>query len=197
MKTVYILINQAMPGMIKISVTDLPIEKRMKQLDQTQTPLPFECYYAKQVDDPSFVEKKLHHAFDEFRIRESREFFRMSPDQAKAALEIASGKDVTPKGDVVETESDRAALNKERNRARFNFAMAGIEVGTILEFKKDPSITAKVVENDQVEFRGKITSLTLSTLEIIHEMGYKWNKIAVPQFCTYKGKTLYELNQEK
>ena len=54
----------------------------MKELDRTATPLPFTCYYAKRVDDPTFVESKLHQAFDEFRIRDNREFFRMSPDQA-------------------------------------------------------------------------------------------------------------------
>ena len=64
----------------------------------------------------------------------------MSPDQAKAALEIATGTDVTPKDDVVESESDRVALNKERNRNRFNFDEAGIEPGEILEFKKANSL---------------------------------------------------------
>ena len=185
-----------MPGIIKIGWTDNSIEQRMKELDKTGTPLPFTCYYAKQVDDPTFVESKLHEAFDKFRIRDNREFFRMIPEHAKAALEIASGKDVTPKDDVVETEGDRAALQKERKRNRFNFAEVGVEPGEILKFKKDPSITCKVVENDQVEFRGRKTSLTNSALEIIHEMGYKWTKIAGPQFWTYKGKTLYYLNQE-
>ena len=132
-----------MPGIIKIGWTDKSVEERMKELDKTATPLPFTCYFAKRVDEPTFVEAKLHQAFDEFRIRDNREFFRMSPDQAKAALEIASGEDVTPKGDVVENESDRAALDRERNRNRFNFAQIGIEVGETLEFKKDPSITAK------------------------------------------------------
>ena len=98
-----------MPGIIKIGWTDNAVEQRMKELDKTGTPLPFTCFYAKRVDDPRFVESKLHEAFDEFRIRENREFFRMSADQAKAALEIASGEDVTPQGDVVETESDKAA----------------------------------------------------------------------------------------
>ena len=168
----------------------------MKELDKTGTPLPFTCYFAKRVDDPKFVESKLHEAFDEFRIRENREFFRMSADQAKAALEIASGEDVTPQGDVVETESDKAALDRERKRTRFNFAQIGIEPGEILEFKKDPSIKAKVVENDQIEFRGKITSLSPAALIIVQEMGYKWTKIAGPQFWMYKGKTLYELNNQ-
>ena len=196
MRTVYILINEAMPGIIKIGWTDNSIEQRMKELDKTGTPLPFTCYYAKRVEDPRFVESKLHEAFDEFRIRENREFFRMSPDQAKAALEIASGEDVTPKDDIVESESDRDALNRERNRNRFNFAQIGIEQGEILQFKKDTSITAKVVENDQIEFRGKTTSLSPAALTIVQEMGYKWTKIAGPQFWMYKGKTLYELNNE-
>jgi len=196
MRTVYILINEAMPGIIKIGWTDNSIEQRMKELDKTGTPLPFTCYYAKRVEDPRFVESKLHEAFDEFRIRENREFFRMSPDQAKAALEIASGEDVTPKDDIVESESDRDALNRERNRNRFNFAQIGIEPGEILQFKKDTSITAKVVENDQIEFRGKTTSLSPAALTIVQEMGYKWTKIAGPQFWMYKGKTLYELNNE-
>ena len=197
MKTVYILTNEAMPGIIKIGWTDKNVEERMKELDKTSTPVPFTCYFAKRVEDPTFVESKLHEAFDEFRIRDNREFFRMSPDQAKAALEIASGTDVTPKGDVVESESDRVALNKERNRNRFNFDEAGIDAGEILEFKKDPSITAKVLDNGQIDFRGTRTSLSQSALIIVREMGYKWNKIAGPQFWMYKGKTLYEISQNK
>ena len=197
MKTVYILTNEAMPGIIKIGWTDKNVEERMKELDKTSTPVPFTCYFAKRVEDPTFVESKLHEAFDEFRIRDNREFFRMSPDQAKAALEIANGTDVTPKGDVVESESDRVALNKERNRNRFNFDEAGIDAGEILEFKKDPSITAKVLDNGQIDFRGTRTSLSQSALIIVQEMGYKWNKIAGPQFWMYKGKTLYEISQNK
>ncbi len=56
MKTVYILTNEAMPGIIKIGWTDNSIEQRMKELDKTATPLPFTCYYAKRVKDPTFVE---------------------------------------------------------------------------------------------------------------------------------------------
>ena len=185
-----------MPGIIKIGWTDNAVEQRMKELDKTGTPLPFTCFYAKRVDDPRFVESKLHEAFDEFRIRDNREFFRMSPDQAKAALEIASGEDVTPREDVVETTSDKTALDKERNRNRFNFAQIGIEVGEELEFKKDKTIKAKVLENDLIEYKERPMSLSQSALEIVQEMGYTWNKIAGPQFWMYKGKTLYELNNQ-
>ena len=126
-----------MPGIIKIGFTENSVEQRMRELDKTPTPIPFECYYAKRIDKAEFVEKKMHEAFDEFRIRDNREFFRMSPEQAKAALDIAEGEDVTPREDVVETTSDKTALDKERNRNRFNFAQIGIEVGEELEFKKD------------------------------------------------------------
>ena len=137
-KTVYILTNQAMPGIIKIGFTENTVEQRMRELDKTATPIPFECYFAKLLDKAEFVEKKMHEAFDEFRIRDNREFFRMVPEQAKAALDIADGEDV-------ETASDKTALDKERNRNRFNFAQIGIDVGEELEFKKDRSIKAKVL----------------------------------------------------
>jgi len=44
-KIVYILTNQSMPDTIKIGITD-NLERRMRELDKTSTPLPFECYYA-------------------------------------------------------------------------------------------------------------------------------------------------------
>ena len=53
------------------------------------------------------------------------------------------------------------------------------------------------MDDDQVEFRGEITSLSKSALTIINEMGYEWGKIAGPQFWMYKGKTLYDLNNSK
>ena len=41
MKTVYILTNQAMPGIIKIGFTKNSVEQRMRELDKTLTPIPF------------------------------------------------------------------------------------------------------------------------------------------------------------
>ena len=34
--------------------------ERMKQLDNTSMPLPFECFYAVGVKDASLVERKMH-----------------------------------------------------------------------------------------------------------------------------------------
>ena len=137
-KIVYILTNQSMPDTIKIGITD-NLENRMKQLDNTSTPLPFECYYAVEVEDAKAIEKKIHEGLDDKRIRQSREFFNATPEQAKAILEIAElmgGKNITPTEDVVETAQDKQALDNERKR-RGNidyFGILGIAKGTTLTF---------------------------------------------------------------
>ena len=51
-RIVYILTNEAMPGLIKIGYTDKSIEERMKELSRhTGVPLPFSCFYAIETDN--------------------------------------------------------------------------------------------------------------------------------------------------
>ena len=124
MPIVYILINQSMPDTIKIGITD-NLERRIRELDNTSTPLPFECYYAVEVKDASKIEKKIHEGLDDKRIRQNREFFNASPEQAKSILEIAEvmgSKNVTPKNYIVETPQEKEALDRSRKvRKRINF----------------------------------------------------------------------------
>ena len=195
MATVYILTNQSMPGLIKIGITERKVEDRMRELySSSAVPLPFECYFALEVKDAKLVEKKIHHGFDDYRINENREFFEIDPDKAKSILSLVEGTEVTPKTDVVDSATDQQALDKQRNKQRFNFASVGISAGEILEFKKDKTITAKVLDDDKIEFEGQSMSLSPAALIVIHRMGYEWTKIAGPQFWCYKGKTLYELS---
>ena len=195
MATVYILTNQSMPGLIKIGITERKVEDRMRELySSSAVPLPFECYFALEVKDAKLVEKKIHHGFDDYRINENREFFEIDPDKAKSILSLVDGVEVTPKTDVVDNPTDQQALDKQRNKQRFNFASVGISPGEILEFKKDKTITAKVLNDDKIEFEGNPMSLSPAALIVIHRMGYEWTKIAGPQFWCYKGKTLYELS---
>ena len=195
MATVYILTNQSMPGLIKIGITERKVEERMRDLySSSAVPLPFECYFALEVKDAKLVEKKIHHGFDDYRINENREFFEIDPDKAKSILSLVEGSEVTPKTDVVDNATNQQALDKQRNKQRFNFASVGISPGEILEFKKDKTITAKVLNDDKIEFEGKPMSLSPAALIVIHRMGYEWTKIAGPQFWCYKGKTLYDLS---
>ena len=49
-KIVYILTNESMPDTIKVGITD-NLDRRVRELDNTSTPLPFECYYAVEVEN--------------------------------------------------------------------------------------------------------------------------------------------------
>lgn len=58
---VYLLTNEAMPGIVKIGMTTDSIESRIGQLNaHSGVPLPFECFFAAEVDSCSRVEKILH-----------------------------------------------------------------------------------------------------------------------------------------
>jgi hypothetical protein len=83
---VYVLINEAMPGLIKIGRTNSDLAGRIRNLYQTGVPLPFELFFACEVADSTFVENQLHEAFDDHRISKNREFFRLAPERARAAL---------------------------------------------------------------------------------------------------------------
>ena len=200
MPTVYILTNESMPDIIKIGITD-NLFRRLKELDNTSTPLPFECFYALEVEDAQSIEKLLHEAFDDKRVRQNREFFNCPPEQAKSALKIAEkmgGRDVTPKEVVVETEQDRQALDsakKKKGRVDY-FGVLGINDGEILTFSKDQTITCEVKENGQVLFRDEITSLSGSALIIVSEMGYNWQQVRGAGYWCYKGTTLLDLYQQ-
>ena len=199
MKIVYILTNQSMPDTIKIGITD-NLERRMKELDNTSTPLPFECYYAVEVQDAKVIEKKIHEGLDDKRIRQNREFFNSTPEQAKAILEIAEvmgGKNVTPADDIVETPQDKQALENARKiRKKFNFDMINLKPGTILEFVKDKTITCEIHDDTKVKFRDKITSLSDAADVVLRDMGYDWAAVQGPIWWSYSGKTMSELRRE-
>ena len=202
MKIVYILVNQSMPDLIKVGITD-DLERRMKELDKTGVPLPFECFYAVEIDESLApkIEKKIHEGFDDKRVRQNREFFSATPEQAKSILEIAEimgGKDVTPKEDIVETPQDKQALeNAKKQRSRFNFQMIDLQPGTILKFRKDETITCEVHDDTKIKFRDKITSLSNAAEIILKEMGYDWSAYQGPRWWMYEGKNLRDIRRER
>jgi len=185
---IYILINEAMPGYIKIGRTT-NLEQRIRSLDTTSVPLPFECFYACIVNDADFVEKQLHDAFLDHRIRSSREFFEISPERAVSALRLAEIENVTPKKDFVETQEDQQALNEARTRRSvFNFKMVDVPVGAELTFSRDENAKARVVDNRSIEFNGEVTSLSTSAQKIL---GYDYG-VAGIDYWMYEGETLDE-----
>jgi len=190
-----------MPETIKIGITD-NLERRLKELDNTSTPLPFECFYAVEVEDASAIERKMHQGLDDKRVRQNREFFNATPEQAKSLLqmvELMGGKDVTPREVIAETEQDKQALSNAKKRSsRFDyFGVLGITVGTTLTFSKDNTITCEVIDDRQVKFRDQNTSLSASALIVVNELGYNWDRINGAAYWCYNGKTLVDLRFER
>ena len=194
---VYVLENAEMPGLIKIGITSGDVAKRMRELDTTSVPVPFECFYAAEVEDAARTERAIHEAFGDHRVRKTREFFRLSPDKAKAIIELLCKNNVTP-GKVTSEPGDEEAQNEaKKRRAKFNFGSVGIKPGTVLQSVFDDTITCVVKDDRRVEFRGNEHSLSSSALDIAHEKGFGWSAIAGPDYWKHDGKTLSELREEK
>ncbi|MEP2784966.1 MAG: GIY-YIG nuclease family protein [Pseudoruegeria sp.] len=191
---VYILINEAMPDYIKIGTTNVSLQQRMAQLYTTAVPVPFECYYAGEVDRAKNVEKRLHRAFDKFRVNKNREFFEIEPEAAADIIRMVALRDVTPKETVVENAEDSEAIQKLEKRAeRFSFKMVGIGPGTVLRFKLDDSVTCTVLDNQNVEFEGAKTSLSAAALSVQHSRGTYWKAVKGTAFWMHDGQTLKDL----
>ena len=70
-----------MPNYVKIGKTEQAVEERIKTLDTTSVPLPFECFYAARVEDIDFVERQLHDAFGNQHVRKIENSLRLTPQE--------------------------------------------------------------------------------------------------------------------
>lgn len=198
MSIVYILTNEAMPGYIKIGMTEKDVSARMLDLDNTAVPLPFQCYYAARVSDHRKVEQALHVAFGDSRVRRSREFFALDPYRVKAVLELLAEEDVTPREEVLADKEDSHALERALSRGRrFSFASAGVPIGAELTFSRGTGITCKVLSDSTVEYIGKEMSTSKAALYAAHTCGYKWTAASGPENWLYEGETLISLRAQR
>ena len=201
MGIIYVLTNEAMPGLVKVGMietTGKTVEDRMKELDSTGVPLPFECFAAWEIENATEAENALHRAFDDHRLRKRREFFRVSPDKPTAILKAFGLKDVTPGGDVVtddaDSEDDRRALDRERiRRQNFSFDAVGIEPGAKLYSVFDDNVVCVVEDNKKVRFRDDVMSISGAALIVAGDHGREWKTINGPLYWKFDGTTLAEL----
>lgn len=169
---VYVLTNEAMPGLVKIGKTK-DIKGRLKNLYKTGVPVPFDCAYACEVEDMDKVESALHKAFEPSRLnrlnRKKREFFAIEPEQAMAILEL-HGKDVTPSvqkdADAVDSDAEGAKEKLRKSRPSLSLAELKVPNGANLVLNSGPSVEVKVADNEsnKVETKdGEIMSLRKAT----------------------------------
>ncbi len=198
MSIVYILTNEAMPGYIKIGRTETSVEQRMRELDKTAIPLPFQCYYAARVQDYVKVERTLHTAFGDHRVRSSREFFKLDPYKAKVIIELLAIEDMTPGSDTFEDEETARAVEKAaRVSGRFNFRENGIPVGSILNYASDRSIVCEVHDENNVIFEGQIVSPSRAALLANSSRGGRSTALQGPVWWLFAGETLASIREQR
>jgi len=168
---VYVLTNEAMPGLVKIGRTSgESAERRVAELSRaTGVPLPFRVAAARRVQDPMKVERALHVAFGRDRVNPAREFFAIEAFRLIALLEAFPGTDVTGETEAaVEKEVEKeeplayAAERKfeqTKRRPPMNFDEMGLPVGSVLSHIATGE-TAEIVEAKKVRFRDEVVSLT-------------------------------------
>lgn len=195
---VYVLTNPAMPGMVKIGMTNRDsVDVRMKELFNTSVPVPFECEFACKVDRPDIVENALHLAFHPYRIHSQREFFKINPEQAVAILKLVDkSKDITAEiqgeinNDLTDVDKNAGEKLKQTRRPPLNFREMGIPVGSKLVYGKDDHNQVVEVSGDRtVSFNNTETSLTLVTRELL---GLDYNVQPTP-YWTYNGRNLWDI----
>lgn len=79
---VYILINESMPGLLKIGKTRRDSRSRARELYKTGVPTPYQVAFELFCDDYERTESKIHDELSDFRVNNNREFFRYPLDKA-------------------------------------------------------------------------------------------------------------------
>ena len=193
---VYLLINEAMPGLVKIGKTTRnDPQLRVDELYNSSIPVPFECVLAMRVDDPSSVELALHTAFGPQRVNPRREFFKIDSEQAVAILRIIGSEDVTPAVNATNntiSEIERATSEGLRKRRpNLNFSEMGITPGCVLNAIEGEE-TATVVSDRKVSFRDQTMSLTNAT-RVCRDLSYTVNPCP---YWLYSGRRLSDIYEK-
>ena len=192
MSIVYIATNPAFDGLVKIGTT-VDLDQRFRQLDNTSVPLPFRCEYAARVEDAYELEKLLHHAFGDRRVRDNREFFEVEASRVVAALKLTGGEDVTPLDDIAADPAGIEALERPaRRKAALNFEMIGLTPGTELYFVDDETITATIHSKWLIVFEDQEMSMSASALAVHHRRGKTWRAANGANYWAYDGETVNE-----
>lgn len=164
---VYVLKNESMQGYIKIGYTNGSLKERVRQLQSSGVPAPFNVCYACEVNNAQKEEAWVHKIFEDSRPRIDREFFvNISPESVRIALERVAIKDVTPKTLFNFTGKEKKIFEQSNKRkANFDFKKYDIPLGSELFFRDSKAIVAK---NNKVEFNNKIISHSEAAKKVLN-----------------------------
>jgi hypothetical protein len=196
---IYVLTNDAMPGMVKIGRTSGEgVERRVAELSRaTGVPLPFKVAVARTVHNAHKVEKALHIAFGPDRVNPSREFFAIAEHRAVAVINAFPGDDLTPQTErAVEREIEAAEPGtmaavktfEKKRRPPLNFEEMGVPLGSVLVHVPSGE-TVEVKEAKKVLLRGELVSLTKAQ-QIVSGAPYA---VQPGRYWSYDGTSISDL----
>lgn len=150
-KILYVVTNETMPGLVKIGITK-DINKRLKELYNTNVAEPFVCEYAVECEDALSIEKKLHEViFSEERVNIKREFFKVSLDKVIGVLSLL-GEDVK---DKLLNENIHEDINLDIDDLENELIEEGYQDDTLFYLScKDCSAIMKVVDGFYILKKG-------------------------------------------
>lgn len=208
---IYILTNPSFDGYVKIGYAD-DLDKRLAQLNRSECiPYAFRAYAVYKVNN-RLSDLQIHKIIDTinhnlrtietFQGRKRvREFYAMSAENAYKIFEAIADMHgfsdrlikIPPTQSDEEAEVTAGEIEEERRErmSPFAFSKCNIEIGEIIEFYNDPSITCKVVSDKTVEYQGREYSLTALAQELTHS---RYN-LAGPRFFRYHEELLNEIRK--
>ena len=173
---VYVFTNEAMPGLVKIGYTSKSPEKRAAELDTTGVPLPFIVEYGILVEAPRPVEQTVHLHLREKRVRQEREWFRCSKEEAVMSIkkqvsdkyekESYRSNDLEERIAGIERENQEQEAEKERKKLETIWAGEVEEENKRLELdleKKHQEVAAK---HDRL-FKETVQRMTSNPIQIL------------------------------
>lgn len=207
---IYILTNPSFPQYVKIGYAH-DIEKRLKQLNRSETvPFAFRVYAVYEVNS-ELTDKELHKLIDslnpDLRTIENfdgkervKEFYAMSAEDAFSLLEsiakISGTQDhlrrLTPEGHEVLDEEIAAEIVETVRRGPFRFSACNIPFGSEVVFIDDPNIKAIVVDDRYIEYDGETTSLSALAQKI---KGFT-HPVQGTLWFTYNGERLSDIRDK-
>lgn len=193
-KIFYVLTNDAMPGYVKVGVTD-DIDRRLVDLYKTSVPLPFKCHYAVQLENAELYERGILEGFGDFRENDKREFLLVDVSRILSVVKLFGGVDVTPKEEYNVPSEEIPYIIKQttdllERSNKYSFNKISIPEGSELTFIKDDKIKCKVKNDSDVEYNGEVMSLSAASLKALKSLGYNWKSARGSDHWKYNGVSI-------
>lgn len=195
-KGIVYVMTTAVSGLIKIGKTGSNnYSERMRFLEANgyYNVAGLKRYFAIELEDYDDKENLLHEIFGKHQVGSS-ELFALDQDLAKQLLLSFEGVIVYPEMISKEKEFDEVT-DARKQSAIFSFYRKGIEAGQIISFISDKEITAKVINEREVEYGDQNWKLSPLTYKIFENKGQLNSSGAYrgPSYWQYEGKKLTDL----